>query len=222
MRYLSGMIAGGMTQSNILGYVAAMDNQQVDRGINAYLLGARSVNPDARVRVRFTGAWYDTEKEKEQAQALIDEGADVLTHHSSTPETIRVAEANGVKSIGYNCVDPQFSDRFLASLVFHWDVLYKYILQDYLKGGAQIDVSYWRGASEDVVAVEDISPLVEVDIASDVRKVRKSFDNGFDVFLGEIKSSDGVVMCREDERISDEGLLFGMDWFVEGVEIETE
>ena len=221
MRYLSGIIAGRMTESNIIGYVAAMRNEQVDRGINAFTMGVRSVNPDAIVKVSFTGEWFDTDREMYFANKLIEDGADVLTHHTSTAGTIDLAEERQVKSIGYNCINPKYSDNFLASLVFHWDILYKAILQDYLKGSlVTADDSYWWGSSEGVVSIEDISPAIDDNTLDRVHSFLKSFDDGNDVFVGEIRSRNGSVVCHENERISDDGLLFGMNWLVEGVEIE--
>ena len=222
MRYLSGIIAGKATESNVLGYVAAMSNAQVDRGVNAFLLGARSVNPEVKVKLRMIGAWYDSEAEEAAAQELIEEGADVLTHHTAFPSSVEVAERKGIKSIGYSCLYPDYSDNFLASLAFHWDVLYKAILRDYLKGGAPRGTSYWWGTRESAVALESISPLVDEDTLDLIDEVHKSFDDGYDVFLGEIRSADGELKCMENERISDEGLLFDMNWFVEGVEVAAE
>ncbi len=222
MRYLSGIIAGRMTKTNILGYVAAMDNTQVDRGVNAYLLGARSVNPDVVVKVRMTNAWYDTEKEKEAAQYLIDEGADILTHHTSTDYTVRVAEKNGVMSIAYNSINGMDSDMILASLLFRWNVLYRAILRDYIRGGAPTGRMYWWGILEEVVTLEDISPLVDEGTLLKIEEERERFDEGYDVFLGKVVRADGQVMCRKEERMGDDALLFGMNWFVKGVEVEEK
>ncbi|MBQ7677458.1 MAG: BMP family ABC transporter substrate-binding protein [Lachnospiraceae bacterium] len=223
IRYLAGMIAGQMTRTNVLGYVAANSNVQVDRGVNAYLLGARSVNPDVVVKVRMTGTWFDEEKERVAAQALIDEdGADILTHHTSTSNTVDVAEANGVMSIGYNCTKTQYSRNFLASLVFYWDALYKAILRNYIKGSAPEGDAYWLGATEGVVGIENFSPYVTEAMKGQIKRKRASFEKGNDVFLGEIRCVDGTIMCRPDERISDHSLLFDMNWFVEGVEVDGE
>lgn len=222
MRYLAGIMAGMMTESNILGYVAAMDNGQVDRGINAYLLGARSVNPEAIVRVRIVGAWYDREKEKVLARELVREGADVLTYHSSTDDTVRVAEDMGVYSIGYNDLENTYSDKNLATVVFHWDTLYKAIIRDYLRGDIGRTMSYWWGAAEGAVNIERFSPLLTEDILTKVKEAGDDFNEGGDVFLGKVVRSDGKVMCGKNERMSDRALLMEMNWFVEGVEIDAD
>ena len=223
MRYLAGMLAGWMTRTNVLGYVAGMDTPQVDRGVNAYLLGARSVNPDVVVKMRLTGTWFDSGKERQAAAELIEkEGADVLTNHSSTANTVDVAEEKGVYSIGYNCMKTAYSDHFLASLTFHWNVLYRAILKDYLRGSVVGKNSYWWGTEEGVVGIEKFSPVVNRKMKRQLSEEGKRFEKGFDVFLGEVKRADGKVMCRKDERISDESLLFDMNWLVEGVELCDE
>ena len=222
MRYLAGVVAGQMTQSNVLGYVAAMDNAQVDRGINAYLLGARLVNPEAVVKVRLMGSWFDSGKEQEAAKALIEEdGADVLTFHSSTANTVEVAEQEGVYSIGYNMVEDGYSERCLASLVFHWDVLYDAILRDFRKGSIHNQGDYWWGGEKNVVAIENLSPLIDQKLKRRLKKLRDGFEQGEDVFLGEIRRADGTVVCEKNERISDKALLHDMNWFVEGVEVNV-
>lgn len=222
MRYLSGIIAGKMTESNILGYVAAMDNGQVDRGINAYLLGARSVNPNAVVRVKMVGAWYDREKEKKLAGELIEEGADVLTYHSSTDDTVQVAEEKGVYSIGYNDLETAYSENNLATIVFHWDVLYRAIIRDFMRGEIGKNDSYWWGATEGAVNIEKLSSLISGETLSQMGEARNMFDEGSDVFVGRIVRNDGKVMCRKDERMGDEALLMDMNWFVEGVEVDAD
>jgi len=99
-RYLSGIIAGSMTKTNIIGYVAAHPIPEVIRGINAFTLGVRSVNPKAVVKVVWTNTWYDPGTERNAADSLLDVGADVLTMHQDTPATLQAAEKRGKYCIG--------------------------------------------------------------------------------------------------------------------------
>ena len=101
-RYLSGMVAGDMTKSNILGYVAAFPIPEVIRGINAFTLGAQAVNPEVQVRVVWTKTWYDPATEKEAAKSLLDVGADVIAQHQDSPGPQEAAQERGAYSIGYN------------------------------------------------------------------------------------------------------------------------
>jgi basic membrane protein A len=99
-RYLSGMVAGAMTKSNTLGYVAAFPIPEVIRGINAFTLAPRPVNPDVQVRVVWTKTWYDPATEKEAAKSLLDVGADVIAQHQDSPGPQEAAQEKGVYSVG--------------------------------------------------------------------------------------------------------------------------
>ncbi|MBR1629485.1 MAG: BMP family ABC transporter substrate-binding protein [Lachnospiraceae bacterium] len=223
VRYFAGILAGMMTKTNVLGFVAAKSNAQVARDINAYLLGARLVNPDAIVKVHLTGGWSEAEAEREAALKLIDEeNADILTYHSSTDEVIKVAEERSVYSIGYGRLSKRYSDSFLAGVVFHWGTLYKAMLQDYQRGSVRTTDYYWWGVSDGAVEIEGFSPMVDTDAYTRIKEVRESFASGKDVFLGKIVRNDGKVMCRDNERMSDEALLLDMNWFVEGVVVDDE
>lgn len=219
MRYLSGIIAGTVTKTNVLGFVGGTNSPQVDRGINAYYLGAKSVNPDVKLKVRFIGSWQDEEAERRAAEKLIfEDGADVLTFHASHPVTIDVAEENNVYSIGYNSVKKEHSDKFLTAVVFEWEPLYEGIMTDYFKGTTKYQ-TYWWGAQYGVVELSQFSKEVPKELIPVIDENMEKFRNGWDIYLGEIYRNDGTKMSDENERISDDALLFKMDWFVEGVEV---
>src|SRR4029079_18494893 len=95
-RYLAGIVAGRMTRSNTAGYVAAFPIPEVVMGINAFTRGMRSVNPKAQVKVVWTSSWYDPVREREAADTLVSQGADVLTHHTDSTATVQAAEKKGV------------------------------------------------------------------------------------------------------------------------------
>ncbi len=101
-RYLTGIVAGKMSKSNIIGYVAAFPIPEVVRGINAFTIGARSVNPEAQIRVIWTSSWYDPGKERQAADTLIAQGADIITQHTDSTAPVQAAEAKGVYAIGYH------------------------------------------------------------------------------------------------------------------------
>ena len=223
MRYLCGMIAGSVTKTNVLGFVAGMDSIQAKRAVNAYLLGARSVNPEAVVKMCFTDTWTGRSEDKKAARFLVKEqGADVLAYHSSFSYTVEAAEEMGVYSIGYISVNEKHSPLFLTAPVFHWDVLYEKILQDCIRGNANSIKYYWWGAPKGLVSLAPYSVLVDKNTRSLVENTMRNYDEGWDVFAGEIRRNDGFLMCRPDERIGDTGLLYHMDWLVEGVEVYEE
>ena len=160
-RYLAGIIAGLQTKSNAIGYVAAMPNSEVNRGINAFTLGARSVNPDATVYVHWTNAWEDEVKETAAAEALINnKAADVLTYHQNKHYTARVADKAGVYSIGYNEEAEGLSDKYLTAAVWNWDALYYQIIREYVQGQPNAVERRWFTIDSGTVGLSEFSPLV--------------------------------------------------------------
>ena len=124
-RYLSGALAGMKTKSNVIGYVAAIPNAEVIRGIDAFTLGVQRVNPDAKVVVIWTNSWQDETQEAINAERLITEvGADVLTYHQDEDTVGKVAEKFGVDFIGYNAILENYSEHYLTSVICLWDLYY--------------------------------------------------------------------------------------------------
>lgn len=120
-RYLAGIVAGSMTESNFIGYVAAFPIPEVVRGINSFTLGVRSVNPDAEVHVVWTNTWYDPVLEREAAVALLDEGADIIAQHQDTTEPQKAAQEAGKLSIGYDSDMAKFvGDTVLTSPMWNF------------------------------------------------------------------------------------------------------
>src|SRR3979409_1854258 len=101
-RYLAGIVAGKMTKSNIAGYVAAFPIPEVVMGINAFTRGMRSVNPKAEVKVIWVNAWFDPGREREAANTLLSQGADVVTHHTDSTAVVQAAEEKGKYAFGYH------------------------------------------------------------------------------------------------------------------------
>lgn len=219
VRYLSGVIAGMESRSGVLGYVAAMPNSQTNRGINAYAMGMRFANPEARLIVRFTGSWDNEAAERESVALLQQEGADVITYHTDKPYVIREAEKRGLMSVGYSGVYEEYSERLLTAALYDWDVLYKEVLGDYLSGRANFSRAYWLGLEEDAVKLRPMSPLVSEKATFIASMEKQRIMKAHSVFSGVIYDNEGTLRCEEGERIKDHELFTGMDWFVEGVEI---
>lgn len=218
-RYLSGIIAGMKTQSDVIGYVAAMPNNEVNRGINAFTLGVRRVNEDARVVVTFTGTWDDEKTEKEAAKSLIEEvQADVLTYHQNKNHVIVAAEDAGVYSIGFHQQFEGFSPKYLTSAVYEWRLIYRTIIREFIRGEENSRHNYWVGIESGAVALSEFSPEISADIRAEVERARSEILAGKDVFSNTIYDNNGRLRCDEGEIISDEMLLESFDWYVEGVE----
>ena len=218
-RYLAGMLAGRMTKTNVLGFIAGYESNMTTRSINAYALGAKSVNPDAVVKVMYLGSWSDAAKEKECAEKLIKEyGADVITYHASLHSAVDVAEELGVYSIGYNNDGTDYSEKYLGSTNFNWSNLYKTILDDFLTGDMSPGKYYWHGVVFGTVEFTMVSPLISDDIRKEIDDRTEKLINVQDVFFGDIYTNEGEKKCSKGQRISDNALLRKMNWFVEGVE----
>lgn len=216
-RYLAGIVAGLMTTSNKLGYVAAFPIPEVIRGINAYTLGAKSVNPDATVSVVWTNTWFDMDKEKAAAESLLSQGVDVMAQHQDSPAAITAAETAGKFAVGYDLSYAGAPKAYLTSPLWNWGTYYTYKIQQVLDGGWKIE-NYWGGMKEGVVKLDTLSPLVSDDAKVAVESVLDkvtSEGNAF-VFAGPIKDQTGTVKVAEGESLS-YGDQMGMMWFVEGV-----
>ena len=230
-RYLTGMIAGKMTESNILGYVAAHPIPEVIRGINAFALGARSVNPDVKVHVVWTQTWYDPAKEREAAESLLDVKADVIAQHQDTPAPQQAAQDRGRYSIGYNLDMSSFApEAHLTAPVWNWEVVYRQVVDEVYNGTwsscqpspteGEPDVGcyeYWGGMAEGVVALAPYSDLVAADVRDMVDAKKAEIIAGtWDVFTGPINNNAGEEVVPAGEMMSDDDML-GMSFLVEGV-----
>jgi basic membrane protein A len=216
-RYLSGLVAGSMTENNFIGYVAAWPIPEVVRGINAFTLGVKAVNPDAEVHVVWASTWYDPVIEREAAVALLDEGADIIAQHQDTTEPQKAALEYEKLSIGYDSDMAQFvGDTVLTSPVWNWGKYYTMTVQNVLNGSWETH-QYWGGLDDDVVMLADFSPLVPDDVKSLVESEKEKIVSGdWDVFCGSISDQGGNEIVAEGECMAD-GDMLGMAWFVDGV-----
>lgn len=221
-RYLSGMVAGSMTKSKVLGYVAAFPIPEVIRGINAFTLGAQAVNPEVTVRVVWTKTWYDPAKEKEAAQSLLDVGADVIAQHQDSPGPQEAAQEKGVFSIGYNTDMSRFAPKsHLTAPIWNWVPYYTKVIEQ-VKTGTWKTGSDWPGLAEGVVDLAPFGPMVPQEVRDRVLAAKAGIINGTDkVFTGPIKDQQGQLRYNDKVVVPDQDLL-GMNWFIQGVVGTTE
>lgn len=217
-RYLAGILAGMKTETNEIGYVAAMPNAEVNRGIDAFTLGARSVNSKAVVNVIWTGSWSNQDKEEKAAKDLVEkQRADVLTYHQNKPYVIEAAEKLGVYSIGFCEPVKGVSANYLTSITCYWKNVYREIIREYLSGKGNAVKNVWFGMNKEVVGLSEYSSEVTEDMINEVEKAKEEILSGKQVFSGEIYDNEGAIRCEADDSISDEMLLTQLDWYVEGV-----
>ncbi|WP_079932703.1 BMP family ABC transporter substrate-binding protein [Carboxydocella sp. ULO1] len=217
-RYLTGIVAGKMTKSNTIGYVAAFPIPEVIRGINAFTLGVRSVNPNAKVKVVWTNTWYDPAKEKDAAKSLLDAGADVIAQHQDTPGPQQAAQEKGVYSIGYNSDMSAYAPKaVLTSAVWNWGPYYVNTVKAVMEGKWKSE-QYWGPMSDGIVNLAPYGPMVPAEVKDLVEKKKQEILSGsWDVFTGPIKDQNGQVRVPAGSKMTDEQML-SFDWFVEGVE----
>ena len=147
-RYLAGMVAGRMSKTGTLGYVAAFPIPEVLQGINAFTLGARAVNPKAQVRVVWVNSWYDPGKERDAANTLMGQGADVVTHHTDSTATVAVAEEKGKMAIAYHSDMRKFGPNAqLAAVTHHWGDYYTARAKAVMDGTWKV-APVWGGIKE--------------------------------------------------------------------------
>ncbi len=217
-RYLSGIVAGMMTKTNQIGFVAAQPIPEVIRGINAFTLGARSVNPEAEVNVKFSMTWADSGKEAETAKALLDENCDVLAMHQDTPATLKAAEEAGKLSIGYDLSAAKVAPKsYLTAPLWDWSGYYAHKIQAVLDGTWKVEES-WGGMKEGIVKLDDMTDLVSDEAKAKVKEVEPAVieeGNGY-IFKGPLKDQDGNEVCPAGQTLTREDQM-QMNYFVEGV-----
>ena len=221
-RYLSGMAAGAMSKSNIIGYVAAFPIPEVIRGINAFTLGARALNPQAEVRVVWTKTWYDPAMEKEAAKSLLDVGADVIAQHQDSPGPQEAAQEKGVYSVGYNSDMSAFAPQaHLTAAVWNWAPFYRDTVAA-VRAGTWKSASTWPGLKEGAVDLAPFGPMVPQDLRDKILAAKADIMAGkLQVFAGPIADQAGEVRVAAGTTAPDD-MLLGMTWFVKGVVGSTE
>ncbi len=217
-RYLSGIVAGGMTKSNTLGYVAAFPIPEVIRGINAFTIGARSVNPKIQIKVIWVNSWFDPGREREASEALIAQGADVVTHHTDSTAAVLTAEEKGVYSIGYHSDMSKYGPKsHLTATSHHWGAFYTKRAQETLKGTWKSE-EVWGGIKEGMIKLSPLNPVVPKALADKVKAKEQAIGAGtFHPFAGPVKDQSGKVRVPTGQDMTDKDLKV-MDYYVEGIQ----
>ena len=216
-RDAAGVLAGKMTRSNTLGYVGAFPIPEVLQGINAFTLGARSVNPKAQVRVIWVNSWYDPGKERDAANALIGQGADIVTHHTDSSAAVAAAEEKGKMAIAYHSDMSRFGPKAqLAAVTHHWGDYYTRVAQSVLDGNWKPG-NVWGGMKDGMIKLEAFNESVPKEIVEQVNARAAAIKAGeFHPFTGPIASNDGKEIAAKGVVLSDEQ-LGKMDFYVQGV-----
>lgn len=210
-RFLSGVAAGLLTESNQIGYVAAFPIPELIRGINAFVRGARVVNPDVTADVRWTNAWVDPPAVTQAVNALTNDGADVINNQQTTTAAVSTAAKNEAWAFTYTTsMADAGGDWYANSAVFNWEEFYRPTLEAIHEGNWSSD-AYWEGLDSGVVSLGDWGPQVPDDVISEVETKKE-----------ELTSGDRTVWQGTQFEGESDSFLFGeMSSYVEGVNGEV-
>ena len=204
----------------VAGYVAAFPVPEVVQGINAFTLGMRAANPKARVRVLWLNTWFDPAKERDAAQSLIDQGADVLTQHSGSAAVAQAAQANfeskGVRVVPYPSDMRAFApDAQLCAIVHRWGGFYTRVAESVI-AGTWTNAPVWGGIASGMVDIAAVDPKLPASVRAAVQSKRQAIVDGtFKPFSAPLVDNTGTL--RLARGALDDAQIKTMDWFVEGV-----
>jgi len=216
--YLAGIVAGKTTKSNTLGFVGAFPIPEVMRNLNAYLLGAQSVNPKARLKVVWVNNWFDPPKEGEAAQALINGGADVLLQNTDSSAVLQTAEKNGKHAFGWDSDMSAFAPKaHLGSCVLTWRVYYEKAVDDVLNKTWKTGATKW-GTKEGMNDFVKIAAGVPEDVKKAVEKAKAGLKDGtLAVFKGPLFDNTGKEVLAAG-KVADDDWNAKVTFYVKGVE----
>ncbi len=216
-RYIQGQIAAKLSEKGVAGYIASFPIPEVVMGINSFILGAQSVNPEFKVKVVWANTWFDPGKEADAAKALIDQGVDILTQHTDTTAPMQVAAERGIKAFG------QASDMIkagpetqLTAIVDTWGAYYIKRTQALLDGNWKSE-QIWDGLKDGILTMAPYTNMPD-DVKAMAEETEAKIKSGeLHPFTGPVKKQDGSDWLAADEKAED-GVLLGMNFYVAGVD----
>jgi basic membrane protein A and related proteins len=215
--YLLGILAGHKTKTNVLGYVAPFPIPEVIRNLDAFVLGAKSVNPKVTAKVVWVNTWYDPVKEQEAALSLINNGADMLYQNTDSTAVVQLAESKGVYAFGQDSDMSRFGPRaHLSGNTLNWGVYYVHKVRQLLEGKWKSEDTKW-GMKEGIVQV--VKPNKEVPAAAlgVFEKTKANILTGkFHPFTGPIKDTEGKIRVAAGKTITEDE-IWQMKWYVDGI-----
>ncbi|QJC54468.1 BMP family ABC transporter substrate-binding protein [Paenibacillus albicereus] len=216
--YLSGIAAGKLTKNNQIGYVGAFPIPEVIYNINAFALGAQSVNPDAKVSVVWSNTWFDPTTERQAAVSLLDKGADVLMAYQDSPATIQAAAERGAFAGGNDSDMSRFApDTYMTNPVWNWGPYYASVVQSVMEGTWKSQ-QHMGSMKDGMVGLAPLGAKVPDDVKALVEEQhKKAMDGTLDVFQGPIRDQSGAAKVEDGKSLTMDEIL-SMNWFVKGVE----
>jgi simple sugar transport system substrate-binding protein len=216
--YMAGVIAGKMTKTNVLGFVGSFPIPEVLRNINAFTLGAQSVNPKIRTKVVWVNTWYDPGKESEAAQSLINQKADVLLQNTDSTAVLQTAEKNGKYAFGWDSDMSSFGPKaHLGSAIVNWAPYYIKAIEEVKAGTWKTERTVW-GVKEGLNDLIKIADVVPEDAKKRVDEIKAGLKDGsFNPFTGPVVDNTGKERLAKDQK-ADQAWLDKVDFYVKGVD----
>jgi simple sugar transport system substrate-binding protein len=216
--YLAGVVAGGTTKTNTLGVVGSIPIPEVIRNIDSFTLGAQSMNPKVKTKVVWVNKWFDPPKEGEAAQALLDQGADILMQNTDSSAVLQTAEKAGKFGFGWDSDMSKFGPKaHLASAVINWAPYYKKAVKDVLDGTWKSEGTWW-GVKEGSIDLVSLSDTVKPELKAKVEQIKAGLKDGsFAIWKGPIVDQAGKEVVKDGEK-ADDKFLRGINFYVKGVE----
>ncbi len=217
-RYLAGIAAGRMTQSNVAGYVAGFPIPEVLQGINAFALGMRSVNPKAEVKVVWLNAWFDPPREREAAMSLMNQNADVLAFHTGSNAVMVAAQERGKLAVAYHSDMRKVApDAQIVAVTHQWGAYYTARVKAVLDGSWKSG-SIWGGVKDGMIRVGDFGSKVPAAVQAEVLARQKDMASGkLQPFAGPIVDNEGKTVQGKGMVLTD-GQILSMNFLVSGVQ----
>jgi basic membrane protein A len=216
-RYVMGKIAGKMTKSNTIGYIVSFPIPEVISGINAFMLGAQSVNPNVKVKIVWVNTWFDPGKEADAAKALLSQGADVLAQHTDSAAPVQEAEKAGKFAFGQASDMIKFGPHAqLTALTDNWGPYYIQRAKAALDGTWKSEDT-WGGFDTDMLVLAPFTNMPD-----DVKKMAEDTVEAIKThklqpFGGPIAKQDGTEAVKQGASLPDKDIL-SMNWYVKGID----
>ncbi|MDR7220637.1 BMP family ABC transporter substrate-binding protein [Aminobacter aminovorans] len=216
-RYIQGVIAAKESKTGVAGYIASFPIPEVVMGINSFMLGAQSVNPDFKVKVVWANTWFDAGKEADAAKALIDQGVDIITQHTDSTAPMQVATERGIKAFGQASDMIKFGPTTqLTSIVDDWGPYYIERIKEVIDGTwKQSDV--WGGMKEGHVVMAGYANMSDETKKLAEETEAKIKSGAFNPFTGPVTKQDGTEWLKAGE-VAQDSVLLGLNFYVKGVD----
>jgi len=216
-RYILGQIAAKESKKGLAGYIVSFPIPEVVMGINSFMLGAQSINPDFKVKIVWVNSWFDPGKEADAAKALFDQGADIVVQHTDSTAALQVAEERGLKGFGQSSDMAKFAPKAqMTAIVDDWGPYYVARVKAVLDG-TWTSTDTWGGIQAGEVVMAPYANMADDTKALAEATQAKIASGAFNPFTGPIADQDGKERYAAGV-VAPDGDLLGMNWYVKGID----